>query len=60
MRRARAPAVARQDAAHGLALPFAVLDHDVLVDGFAANGRNPIDDASVVLTVANGRVVFDA
>ena len=39
---------------------LAVLDHDVLVDGFAANGRNPIDDASVVLTVANGRVVFDA
>jgi hypothetical protein len=37
-----------------------VLDHDVLVDGFAANGRNPIDDASVVMTVAGGRVVFDA
>ncbi|HET7900809.1 MAG TPA: amidohydrolase [Candidatus Nanopelagicales bacterium] len=39
---------------------LAVLDHDVLVDGFAANGQNPIDDASVVLTVAAGRVVYDA
>ena len=39
---------------------IAVLDHDVLVDGFAANGTNPIDDASVVMTVANGRVVFES
>jgi predicted amidohydrolase YtcJ len=43
----------------GTRADLAVLDHDVLADGFAANGRNPIDDASVVLTVANGRVVHE-
>ncbi|MFN8156424.1 MAG: amidohydrolase [Candidatus Nanopelagicales bacterium] len=44
----------------GTRADLAVLDHDVLVDGFAANGRNPIDDASVVMTVANGRVVHES
>jgi predicted amidohydrolase YtcJ len=38
---------------------LAVLDVDVLADGYAANGRNPLADATVTMTVASGRVVYE-
>jgi predicted amidohydrolase YtcJ len=38
---------------------LAVLDHDVLVDGYATPDSAPLADASVVLTVAAGRVVHE-
>ena len=38
---------------------LAVLDVDVFADGYVSEGRAPIADASVVLTVASGRVVHD-
>ena len=44
----------------GVRADLAVLDADVLADGFGSAGRVPVADASVVLTVAGGRVVHDA
>ncbi len=38
---------------------LAMLDHDVLVDGYATPESAPLADASVVLTVAAGRVVHE-
>jgi predicted amidohydrolase YtcJ len=38
---------------------LAMLDVDVFAPGFAANGRAPLADASVELTVASGVVVHD-
>ena len=39
---------------------LALLSVDVFADGYVANGRAPLADASVELTVASGRVVHDA
>ncbi len=39
---------------------LAVLDVDVFADGYVSADRAPVADASVVLTVAGGRVVHDA
>jgi predicted amidohydrolase YtcJ len=38
---------------------LAMLDLDVFAPGFAAAGRAPLADATVELTVAAGRVVFE-
>jgi predicted amidohydrolase YtcJ len=38
---------------------LALLDLDVLADGFATYARAPIADATVQLTVAAGRVVHE-
>ena len=43
----------------GMRADLAMLDHDVLVDGYATAESAPIADASVVLTVASGRVVHE-
>lgn len=45
--------------APGRRADLAVLDLDILADGFAGPQSAPIADASVVLTVAAGRVVHD-
>ncbi len=39
---------------------LAMLDVDVFADGYVSERRAPVADASVSLTVASGRVVFDA
>lgn len=39
---------------------LAVLDLDVFAAGFATAGRAPVDDASVVMTVASGKVVHES
>lgn len=44
----------------GMRADLAVLDVDVFADGYVSNGRAPIADASVVLTVASGRVVHES
>jgi predicted amidohydrolase YtcJ len=38
---------------------LAILDLDLFADGFVAGGRAPLADASVDLTVASGRVVYE-
>jgi predicted amidohydrolase YtcJ len=38
---------------------LAVLDIDIFEPGFVSADRAPLDDASVILTVANGRVVHE-
>ena len=43
----------------GMRADLALLDLDVLADGFASGGRAPLADASVELTVASGQVVHD-
>lgn len=39
---------------------LAVLDLDVFADGFATAERAPVDDASVVMTIASGLVVHES
>jgi predicted amidohydrolase YtcJ len=38
---------------------LAMLDVDVFADGFVANGRAPLSDASVELTVSSGAIVYE-
>ena len=38
---------------------LAVLDIDIFEPGFVTADRAPLDDASVIMTVANGRVVHE-
>lgn len=45
--------------ASGYRADLAVLDADVLAPGFAVDGRAPVADASVELTVASGQVVYE-
>jgi predicted amidohydrolase YtcJ len=45
--------------AAGRRADLAVLDMNVFADGFVGDGRAPLSDATVELTVASGRVVYE-